>query len=372
MAFIPFVPQYLMTLFKLLVCVAWITCSVCRAQAAADSPAVDPSLNLSPADVEWQSIRSFHRPRPPASPAPTDPAARAAARKQAAAEFIAQADRLKAFYTQHPTHQGAREARHIEALLLFYAAQSGDASQDARREELVQAIRADAKVPAAQRAEITAWSRNWEIRQQRDLEPMARLERYETIARGLIAEFPDVPDAYESLFNIGRSLGDERGRQIAEELQAMPAPAAVKARARELLDRHALQGKSLADVSKAALGEDSALERARGRATVIYSWASWSPGSIALAKQILATAPPGAAIIGVSLDSDVDAASALAGSEGLPGERVYDSRGREGALAQQLKLSDPGLVYTTDAGGVISSVAAGRELARSRSNPSLR
>ena len=348
-------------MFRTVVLAAGLSLSLLASalEAQTGSTKANPPPERTAADIEWESLEAFSRPRPAAMP--TDEKERAAARKKQASDLVAQADRIKEFYDKNPNHARVKDAKFLEARTLFLAAEAGDASQEARRKTLVESIRRDPGLAVGKRSEISAWAANWEIRQQKNLTIPERLEAHEQVARSLAVEFPTVPEVYESLYAIARSRDDEKGRQLMQDLLTMPAPDTVKAQARQMIERYALEGRSLGEVATAAAGANSPAAQAKG-VVVIYTWASWSKGSLALASRLPSTAPSGATFIGVCLDTDLNAARAAAQAAGLPGTQIYDSRGGAGALAQQLRLTEPTLVYLTDANGLITTVSGVRQL----------
>ena len=153
---------------------------------------------------------------------------------------------------------------------------------------------------------------------------------------------------------------DAESVRIAVDLEAMPAPAAVKATAREVRERQSLVGRSLTALAEAAGGKDNPLAATGGRGVVLYAWATWSPGSIALARRLPQLVPAGVTLIGVNLDTDLAAAKSLAQGESLPGEQLYDEHGMAGPLALALKLTAAPQLYVADKTGVIRAVTADR------------
>jgi hypothetical protein len=333
---------------------------VCLAAVAAEPP----GLSSSAADAAWERVKSLGKPSDLALPATASPAAVAHARNQAAAQLVADADNLKAFYSKYPDHLQAHEAKRLEALSLIFAWRLGDSTQETRRRQLVSEVRRDPALPAAKRGEVAAYADNVEVLMRASLSPTGRLAAFESVVRALVAEFPTVPDGYESLVQIAKASSDDKTQSIAREVIAMPsAPASAKAEAKALLDRYALVGKSVAELAKPILGSNNAVDRAAGHPLVIYSWGTFSPASIVLGKKVLAQIPSDAAVLGVCLDQrDVAPAKARAGLEKLPGDQVFDWLGRKGELAERLSLTEPGLVYVVDGKGLVRSVSAQHDL----------
>jgi hypothetical protein len=140
----------------------------------------------------------------------------------------------------------------------------------------------------------------------------------------------------------------------------MQAPSSVKDLVQVYLDRQGLVGQSLPKIAGAALGSGNLISAAKGKPIILYSWASWNPGSIAYAKSMNKAALTGAILIGVNLDSDSVSARALVQKESLPGGQIYDERGLDGPLAGALKLTTAVHVFLTNARGEIRTVSAQR------------
>lgn len=321
-------------------------------QVAKPTAAGDHPLPLTSAtDLAWLEVRAaFFTPDFPAQ-LPTEPAARRAALENRAVVYVRAADRAKAFYTEHPDHEKAHEAKLAEVRALVAANQAGDATIDGRLSSTLTSLRADQTVSASIRVQaVSACLFPKAMRGAKN--SVDRLAAAANVARGLAVEFPDQPQGTESLVTIAAASDEGVARQLASEVLAMPAPTAIKQRAQALLDRFALVGKPLAgELDGADLGSIKATVVAN-RPSIIYTWATWSPGSLRLAAE-LKKSNPAANIIGLNLDHDTTAAEALAQKEELVGSLVYDDRGIGGALAQRLKVYSAPQVVLVDAQGII-------------------
>jgi len=275
-----------------------------------------------------------------------------------AADLIGDANRLRDFYTQHPDHPEAKNAKCLEGLALVRAWLAGDASQQTRRERVVAEVRGDKSVAATLRVELVGLADHVAIGKKKGLSRDARLLAYEQVERSLIAEFPALPNGYEGLLGLAHDSAEPRGSALAGELVRMTAaPAAVKAGARIVQARCALVGRSLAELTTPLVGAADPL--AKPGAVWVYSWSAASAMSLGRAKALAVNAPAAATIVGVCLDDqNLDAARARAAAEKLPGAQVYSDQGARSPLARKLVLSEPGLIYATDEAGVVRSVTA--------------
>lgn len=319
-----------------------------------------PVIVLTPADIAWLSLKAASRDASVTKGA-ANATALAQAQEKAKTDALQEADNYKDFYTKNPKHIRVREARAQEALALLRAWSAGDTSQDKRREQLIFGVRRDTAIPLALRARVAAWSDHLTVAKQPSLSQNDRFLAYEKAIRGLMREFPTLPDGYEALGRLARDASDERAVSIARELVRKPVPAAVKADAQRLLNRYALIGRPLADVVKPVLGSTNAFTGPAGHGTIIYTWSTWSRPSIELAKRIVAGAPPGTKTIGINLDADTPVAKGMAANEKLSGDQFYLA-GPDDELARQLELSTPALVYVADSKGRIRSVSGQHNL----------
>lgn len=331
--------------------------------AAQPTATSNPAPQLTPAELAWLNVRAAMFTPDFSKELPTEPVARQAVLAEHAARFGAAADRAREFYTKFPDSQHAEEAKGQEVQALINASRTGDATAEGRLNATVETFRADKKVSNKVKAQtISAHTFNRVMRGKTT--KAERLAAIESAARNLAADFPDQPQGHESLLTVALAGDDEvLSRQIAEELLRSPSPAAVKENARALLGRLDLVGKPLAVELDGADAKKAKGAVKAGRSTLIYTWASWSPGSLALAAN-LKQRGVNANVIALNLDDDSKAAEALAQKEGLLGTVVYDERGREGALAQRLKVKSAPQVIIVDAQGVIRDVRGETDLAK--------
>lgn len=276
------------------------------------------------------------------------------------AQTTAVADQAQAFRARYPKDARAGAASVIEARELLKAALLGDTSRAARTDSAVSRVEADKTLPSKSRFEIVALSEHLLLRKVAKSSAEAQVAR-ETSARYLMQSFPRETGGYLALVGAADATSDRKKvAAVAAEIERSAAPFAAKGAARVAAGRHALVGKSLADVANTALGRGNFFEAARRQRVVLYTWASWSPNSVAYAKTAFAKLPKDVLVLGYNLDRDVAAARALAAREKLPGRQYYDATGIGSRLSMLLFLNTAPLVYATDEKGVIIDVAGQR------------
>ena len=319
-----------------------------RAQAPGNPPA-----ERTPSAQRWQELAVTRQLLPNADRyKDKTEAERVTVQAAEVAEYVARADRLAAFQAEFPDSTQAREAKRYEAMNILLAAQAGDKAHEGLWKEVVNAVRRDAAVPAADRYAVAAQADYLLVSRQGGLTPAQRIEACVRVARSHTAEYPAEPGGYAALLALARSHPLPAARALAEEVAGMPAPAPIKAQATRLVERFDMVGKKvdriLADAGVEGL-------RTANQPLVIYTWATWSKGSLELAEKLKAAAG-GATLAGLCLDRDVEAAKAVAAEIRLPGSQTYDAEGTGGALAQALKLDDTGWVYLIDRSGAVVTV----------------
>jgi hypothetical protein len=331
-------------------------------QTAAPPPtAANPAPKMAPADLAWLNVRAAMFTPDFSKELPAEPEARKAALAGHAAGFTAAADQAKEFYGKYPDHPKATEARSMEVQALIAAARAGDASGEGRLNLAVEKLRADPEAPARVKAKAVAMHA-FALAMRGQKTKAERLAAIEQVARNLTGDFPAEPQGYESLLTVALAEDDEaNSRKIAAELLRGPSPVAVKEHARALLGRMGLVGKPIAAEFDGADARTAKAAAKAGRITLIYTWATWSPGSLDLAAR-LKKRGVNANVVALNLDEDSKAAEALATKEALPGTAVYDDRGREGALAQRLHIKSAPQVIIVDAQGVIRDVRGEADL----------
>lgn len=334
---------------------AWLTLPI---------PQLHAQVNGNGAARSWQNLLDHQVPALAKRATRTTPRTtqeQAQERAELVAHYGSLADEAKGFRDSFPDDGNVKVAKVIEAKSLLKLAFLGENSRSARTNALVTDIEKDTALPASVRYEVVALAEHILLRQTAK-NPREGRVAHETSARYLIKEFPTEAGGYLTLLSAAdASSSKAKVMAVAQEIEKSSAPFAAKGAARVTANRYALIGKSLADVANTALGRGNFFEAARKRKTILYTWASWSPNSIAYAKSAFAKLPKDVLVIGYNLDRDTDTAKRTAKTEKLPGEQYYDENSVGSKLSLLLSINAAPMVYVTDDNGVITEVAAQRQ-----------
>lgn len=275
-------------------------------------------------------------------------------------KFLQAADGARALRAAHPDSAESFEAEVFEAKCLLNIALAADKSQETRAAKLIGEIRGDSRIPARARFEVVALSEVVRL-QSVSADREQFLAASELSARNLIGEFPQETGGYEALFRLAENQPDDaKGAGIAREIMRMPAPALIKDQVQVYLDRRALIGQSLPEIADGILGAGNPISASKGKSILLYTWASWNPGSVAFARNLIKLAPKEVALVGVNFDLDAALARNLAQKETLPGAQLYADGGLDSSLARALKVTTAMEAYVADAHGNLREVAAQR------------
>lgn len=248
---------------------------------------------------------------------------------------------------QEPSESPVQHARDLLRTVL-----AGDDSVRGQAAEAVAAALTDKGLLVAERFELATLRELTRVQAYGADVNRLRIER-EVSARRLMAEFPGESGGYEALMReADNHPNGEHAAALAGELLGMAeAPPAVKSAARLLRDRLDLLGQNWLAVVEEAWGEsDDRVALSTGRPMVIYTWASWSPGSLRDARELAQALPAGVALYGLCLDAD-PAARVEDGEGEIPGEPLEDPPGKGGRLARALGVGGAFPVYVIGPGG---------------------
>lgn len=272
-------------------------------------------------------------------------------------DLVREADKFKDFVGKYPDHAKASDAKCYEAILLLRAQLDGDTLNYGRVQSAVARSLHDKSATSQVRAEMFALADTVAILQQPGQAPKSILAAFERASRKVMAEFPDLPNGYDSLAAIANDSDDAEGAALAKEVAAMSAaPAHARAAAQKVVERFDLDGKSVVTLLDGVPNATSLLGN-RQQPVFVYAWSAAVPGSMRRAQALADNVGSKVGLVGICLDTDVAGAKTAAATAKLPGTLIYDSTGAAGEIASRLKLSAPGLMYEIDSNGTIVSTA---------------
>lgn len=329
----------------------------------ASNPATEKSGSLpqsAKTDSDWEALLTAKSTAEANTASmPSEASARAEAKRARAAKHTEVADQAKNYYTAHPDDRRADEARRLEIIALVQSEIEGGDTVGGRLSKATADLRADGKVsPKIRAGGAAAFEYSRAVLGARD--ELGRRDAVEKSARGLVKEFPEESPGYEALLALSQAGdgGTAKAAQVAGEIAASQAPPEIRQRARILVARFGLVDKKLAEVVGSA-GAELLAKLPTDQPVIVYSWATWGPGSIELGRMIQARR---FAAVGICLDDDIAAAERAQHAANLGGIHVYDAKGRSGTLASALKFTTAGQIYLADAQGIIRDVLGGDDL----------
>jgi hypothetical protein len=175
----------------------------------------------------------------------------------------------------------------------------------------------------------------------------------------MAAAYPGQVEPYYSLMALAEDQPDPTlGAKLAMDLLAMPAPAEIKARAQDLLDREAMVGLPLTFLFQDSTGNSLSSDQNRGKVVVIYAWTGRAQGSATWVGRLLKQGGDQVVYLGLNFDEDRENAETLMKIIAPGSVQVYDPAGLAGAKARQLRLTRVPAVYLIDQTGVLRDVRA--------------
>lgn len=272
----------------------------------------------------------------------------------------ATADSAQQFYLEHPDHPKARRARKVEIDSLLSIDDGSDATIHPRLKARVSDYRKDRSIPANERAQVAKMFDMREVTRNAAVGYDHR-KGFERVARDIAAEFSDAEDGEQMLLSIAKNRSNKDGLKIARELARDAKTDRAKKSALELQTRLELIGQPLAKILPSLVKQRDA---GNSRLTVLYSWSTEVPGSMATAKLLGAREAENATWIGVNLDeeSNLETARTIAGRDQFPGTQLYTVERNHKTVPRKLGMGEAGLVYLVDSEGTIFDVQVHQDL----------
>lgn len=260
------------------------------------------------------------------------------------------AQAAKEFAAQFPAHPSAPVARKLEAL----AGISGIAADDSTHEQVALKVandyRVDRKNRPTDRFEVAHVVERHQIgRKLGGRHYLTSPVEAEKMADRLRKEFGGLPEVYGLYLSVAQNTNCDNGADVARKILQLPAPPAIKAAARQVVERRALLGKSFEFPLTRPDGVATTLSRVAGQRTVVCVWPGdkqpAGPPGLHLFKQ---SAAPGIQWVYVSLGS-LPAASTIGVKHAKPAGTTFEEPlGLKSPLATRLKITQLPCVYVFD------------------------
>jgi hypothetical protein len=181
----------------------------------------------------------------------------------------------------------------------------------------------------------------------------------ETLAK-FVTDFPKAEDAPDALMQLG--MLNEFIDKTADATKwydklAKDFPGHVLSKkAQGCLYRLNLEGAPFVLAGKTLAGGDFTTANLRGKAVVVYFWASWNgsaAGDFTKVKQALSGLAGKAELVGVNLDAKAEEAAAFLKANPVPGTHLYAAGGQDGALATQYGITVLPMVFIVGPDGKV-------------------
>jgi len=265
--------------------------------------------------------------------------------------LLEQADRMKALLATEVDEGLKSGARFAEAKALLQASLAGGSVDGTRQREAITRVLADESLAPADRFQISALDKEVAFRSRtypgRSEAVAARVAN----ARSLIQEFPSVEEGYGYLLSLATGSESATAKPLVGQLLESPASEELKAKARRVQGRLALEGE---EFSLAGLDGD-ARAQVSGRPVVVYSWSVDQPMVLSLIQRLARI--EGVAFVGINVDADPEPAAKAVALMGIPGLQLYDRGGLDGPLAKELHLTMTSSLLLVGSDGKVVDVA---------------
>lgn len=325
-----------------------------------------------PADAAWKELRKAATPPSPprewSTERPSDEEL-ATFNRDRAAKALAAADKARAFYTDHAKDKRAVEARTLEYNLLTAVVQLGDASVTDRMIALQDQLTNDPAVDAEQRLSMLLMAAKGAL-QESGSDPATRLLKAKGIFLKAYEMFPARVEPAAYLLQVAELLlaydQAEAARDIAQRLDKDGADEEVRKEARAQMAKVERIGKPVDIAFTAIDGRKVDLAGLKGKVVLIDYWATWCGPCIAslpeLKESYTKWQPQGFEILGISLDSDLEALKAMVKEQAMPWPQFFDSENENNRYAEKFGITGIPTLWLIDKQGNLRYLDARSDL----------
>ena len=187
--------------------------------------------------------------------------------------------------------------------------------------------------------------------------------------RRLQAAFPAESEVYAELLFVADHTEGAPSEELARRILMWPAPAAVKTKARGVLWKKSMLGKTCNLSFMSIDGKPVKLQDQRGRVVLIDFWATWCGPcreKLPELKSLYARHhAQGFEVIGVSFDEDVEGMKDFTRKEGIAWKQVADGKGwNESPYAGEFGVTSLPTMWLLDKQGRLRDVDSREDLER--------
>lgn len=268
------------------------------------------------------------------------------ARSHAVEEALGRATAFRAFYDKAPGDENAANARRAERAYLSLAAGYGSTKADGLFQQRLDAARAQAGSDSRARLELADELAQHRVHLLVDLQDPAAIEALSAATadavvdagRKVTAEFPTELTAYDRWLEWAEPVG--RAKAVAEEiLKRADLSGAVRAKAKEALDREEMLARPLELKFTALDGREIDLAKLRGKVVLIDFWATWHDVCVSEMKTVRKAYErlhgQGFEVIGVIYNQEKTEGDGFVAKEKIPWPQFWDGEGLNNAVAEK-------------------------------------